>query len=114
VDQSVHLASRRSSVRALVALSGSLQAEAEAAFASLRPLPLFIAFAEGDRYDTPSSMRRLFSAAREPRSRMTTYKGALHGTPLLDEDPTLEGVLVDWLVGVLKDESSSPTVPRRE
>lgn len=102
VDQSVHLAARRSAVRALVALSGSLGADAERAFARLRPMPVFVAFADGDKYDTPGSMRRLFGAVRDPRSRMLTYKGSLHGTPLLQDDPALEALLVEWLLTALK------------
>lgn len=100
VDQGIRLAGRRT-LRALVALSGSLTPAAESTIAAIPPLPVFVAFAEHDRYDTPRSMRSLFAAAGDARSRMVTYKGASHGTPLLAEDPALEAMVVGWLSAIL-------------
>lgn len=102
VDQAIYLAGRREAARAVVALSGSLEPAAESVFAAMRPIPLFIAFADGDGYNTPASMRALFASARESRTRMLTYKGTAHGTPLLAEDPGLVSSLVAWLAPLLQ------------
>ena len=97
VDQAVHLAGRWPAVRGLVALSGSLQPAADSAFTAMRRLPAFIAFADEDGYNTPASMRAMYATARDQRSRLINYRGALHGTPLLAADPALEPAVTAWL-----------------
>ena len=101
VDQAVHLAGRWPAVRGLVALSGSLQPAADSAFTAMRRLPAFIVFADEDGYNTPPSMRAMYATARDQRSRLINYRGALHGTPLLAADPALEPAVTAWLGSLL-------------
>ncbi len=107
MEVALDLAGRRPAMRGFVALSGTMTARLESTFGAMRPLPVLIAFAEEDRYNTPASMRAMFGIARDARSRLFTYKGASHGTPLLAEDPALEPAVTAWLGALLQAASGA-------
>ena len=101
----INLASRHSQVRTLIFLSGTYLGlkQTEADYQSLLG-PIFAIFSQDDRYGTPASMRDAFARSLHPDSRLLTYKGDLHGSPLLKHDLGLVGRIVDWMVGFLIDD----------
>ncbi|KGJ94093.1 serine aminopeptidase domain-containing protein [Colwellia psychrerythraea] len=51
---------------------------------------------------TYTSAQKLFSTAKHPNSKMISYKGNMHGYPLLDSDAALEETIVTWFANELK------------
>ncbi|HBY87916.1 MAG TPA: alpha/beta hydrolase [Colwellia sp.] len=51
---------------------------------------------------TYTSAQQLFSTANHPDSKMISYKGNMHGYPLLDSDNALENIIVTWFASELK------------
>ncbi len=51
---------------------------------------------------TFTSAQQLFSTAKNPSSKMISYKGNMHGYPLLDSDNALEATIVTWFTSELK------------
>lgn len=100
-SQAIFLAEARPSIKSLVFLSGSLWPGAREAFTSLQRLPLLIATSEDD--PVTASMVELFSSSESATSRLLTYKGSLHGAPLLAHDPALMSTIVQWFRRTLSD-----------
>ena len=51
---------------------------------------------------TFTSAKLLFTAAKHPNSKMISYKGSMHGYPLLDSDKQLAQTIVAWFDNNLK------------
>lgn len=51
---------------------------------------------------TYTSAQQLFSTAKHPQSKMLSYKGTMHGYPLLDSDQQLANTIVAWFDNELK------------
>ncbi|WP_019027639.1 alpha/beta hydrolase family protein [Colwellia piezophila] len=52
---------------------------------------------------TFTSAQQLFSTTKHPKSKMLSYKGDMHGYPLLDSDKQLTQTIVAWFDNELKD-----------
>ncbi|PKG82116.1 alpha/beta hydrolase [Colwellia sp. 75C3] len=50
---------------------------------------------------TFTSAQQLFSTAKHPNSKMISYKGSMHGYPLLDSDKQLTKTIVAWFANNL-------------
>ena len=68
---------------------------------TLVEIPTLIIASEDDGR-TFTSAQQLFSTAKNPSSKMISYKGNMHGYPLLDSDKALENTIVLWFANELK------------
>lgn len=94
----VLLAHSHGEMRALVLLSAGLGRDPEALVEPIADRPLFCSVAEEDPFGpTVESLKRAFVASGHPESRLVLYKGAAHGTPLLEGDPLLGAAITGWL-----------------
>jgi len=62
---------------------------------TLATKPTLIIASEDDGR-TFTSAQQLFTTAKEPHSKMISYKGSMHGYPLLDSDKHLARNIVEW------------------
>ena len=58
-------------------------------------VPILAITAEHDG-QTTETLHTLFTMSTSEDSRLMLYKGGEHGWPLFEQDPSLEGAIVDW------------------
>jgi dienelactone hydrolase len=92
----IEAASRHASVRALALLSGPLDQPAQERLAGLAGVPVLVVASEGDSRSFEAA-GRVFSSAPHAASAALWFKGETHGTAILEREPGLERVLVEWL-----------------
>ncbi|MCP3673049.1 MAG: alpha/beta fold hydrolase [Gammaproteobacteria bacterium] len=64
-------------------------------FQKLSDVPALIVASVGDKY-TYQSSNTIFLGAKNPNSRLISYKGKGHGKPLFEHDNNLENSMVEW------------------
>ena len=96
--QAISLAKNHPDILTLVFISGSyLDLENVVQdYEEISDRPILAIYSEEDRYRTPESMRTAFAKSRNKASKLITYKGNLHGTPLFEHDSDLEHKVVKW------------------
>lgn len=92
--QSVVLAEQRE-IAAIMTFSSGLSEEMLARYTALGPVPTLIIAAEEDG-STHQRALALFAEASDPGSRMISYKGEGHGSPLFEQDPDLADTIAGW------------------
>jgi len=97
VTYSASLASRHPEMKALVLLSGWADDKARAYIRSTPALAVFGAAAERGGSDA-ADIREALAASPNPRSSLRIVSGRGHGVAMFDEDGSLKGTLVKWLV----------------
>lgn len=94
-SQAITLAEKES-ISAISFFSSSQRDENIARYGkTLVDTPTLIIASEDDGR-TFTSAQQLFSTAKNPSSKMISYKGSMHGYPLLDSDNALETTIVTW------------------
>ncbi|PKH89111.1 dienelactone hydrolase family protein [Colwellia sp. Bg11-28] len=94
-SQAINLAEKES-ISAISFFSSSQRDENIARYGkTLIDTPTLIIASEDDGR-TFTSAQQLFSTAKNPSSKMISYKGSMHGYPLLDSDKALETTIVTW------------------
>jgi dienelactone hydrolase len=100
-NQAITLAEKES-ISAISFFSSSQRDENIARYGkTLVETPTLIIASEDDGR-TYTSAQQLFSIAKHPDSKMISYKGNMHGYPLLDSDIALEKTIVTWFASELK------------
>ncbi len=96
--QAISLAKDHPEILTLVFISGSyLDLENVVQdYEEINDRPILAIYSEQDRYRTPESMRAAFAKSRNKDSKLITYKGDVHGTPLLKHDANLQNEIVIW------------------
>lgn len=92
--QSVVLAGQRN-ISALMMFSSGISEEMSKQTTAFNEIPTLFIVAEEDDFSYRRS-RDLFANAGHTQSRMITYKGGAHGSPLYKQDPTLVDTIVNW------------------
>lgn len=100
--EAIHLAASQPAIGALVLLSSRLGGPVLDVVATLGDRAIFALAAEGDRAAAETALRA-FGLSTHDSSRLALYKGAAHGTALLDADPALAGTIADWISARLLD-----------
>lgn len=95
VNQSAQLARRHSEVKAVVLLSGGIEANARE---YIRNTPSLAVLAAGslDDGNVVSTMRWITSWSSHPASKFIEYKTAGHGTDMFAPEPGLQPAMLDW------------------
>ncbi len=94
-SQAITLAEKES-ISAISFFSSSQRDENIARYGkTLIETPTLIIASEDDGR-TYTSAQQLFATAKHPDSKMISYKGNMHGYPLLDSDAALEETIVTW------------------
>ena len=100
-SQAITLAEKES-ISAISFFSSSQRDENIARYSkTLVEQPTLIIASEDDGR-TFTSAKLLFSAANHPKSKMISYKGSMHGYPLLESDKQLTQTIVAWFASELK------------
>jgi dienelactone hydrolase len=92
--QAVVLAEQRN-VGAIMTFSSGLSEEMLERYKALGPVPTLIIAAEEDG-STYERALALFAESGDPGTRMISYKGEGHGSPLFEQDPTLASTIAGW------------------
>ncbi len=101
VTHSASLASRHPELKALVLLSGWVDDKARAYIRSAPALAVFGAAAERGGSDA-ADIREAIAASHNRQSSLRIVSGRGHGVAMFDEDSSLKGVLVKWLVAQVR------------
>jgi len=106
--EAVDLAARDDSIRAIVLLSAWLGRDPAAAIEPVADLPVFCVAAQDDPFARAVETAQVaFRASTHADSRIVTYKGVEHGTPLFAVDDQLEITLANWLETRLRGKTES-------
>ena len=100
-SQAITLAEKES-INAISFFSSSQRDENIARYGKMLVETPTLIIASEDDGRTYSSAQQLFSTAKHPNSKMISYKGNMHGYPLLDSDAALEEIIVTWFANELK------------
>jgi dienelactone hydrolase len=93
-SQSVVLAEQRD-ISAIMTFSSGLNEEMLGRYTALGPVPTLIIAAEEDG-STHERALALFAEASDSGTRMISYKGEGHGSPLFEQDPNLASAIAGW------------------
>ncbi|GJM14520.1 MAG: hypothetical protein DHS20C12_29230 [Pseudohongiella sp.] len=100
----INLATVNPQVKALVFLSTLVGRASMETYESLAHLPALSIVSEQDPNGaTTRTMQAVFTAGTHPANRLLTYKGAAHGAPLLQQDPSPGALIAQWLMPFLAD-----------
>ena len=110
VNQAVRLAGRRSEVRSLALLAGTLDPESIGFITATPWLPIFAAAAADDQYDpnAPETMRWILALSGNPRNKFAGYKDGKHGTEIFGPHPDLPKQIVAWYTDTLVTRPADP------
>lgn len=93
-------------VKTLVLISSVIGGPSLSAYAQLRHLPLLGITSLDDPYGgTAEAMKRVSADSRNKASKLLTYRGRYHGTPLFEQYEELEPKIVHWFKTHLLEES---------
>jgi dienelactone hydrolase len=93
-SQSVVLAEQRD-IAAIMTFSSGLSEEMLERYKALGPVPTLIIAAEEDGTTHERALAQ-FAEASDPGTRMISYKGEGHGSPLFAQDPNLASAIAGW------------------
>jgi len=101
VNNSLRLAIRNSTIKALFLLPGPIPQEGAAYIESHPAVPVF-AIENGDESAASKELARIIQTSKHPGSTMKGYPNGAHGVPIFDKHPDIIPTVTNWLVQVLK------------
>ena len=102
--QALGLVDRNDDFAGLVLFSGLITEEGAETITSHTELPiLFVGAEEDEAANVAATYPTAFASSPNPQSTLLFYKGSSHGHPLFNEDPGLQSLMENWIVGRFED-----------